>query len=65
MKKSAVSLTIAAAVIGALVVASALPRGGAENAGPLGPDDVDARMGNYVRAAKVNGKPIAPDTLRP
>ena len=65
MKKNAVSLTIAAAVIGALVVASALPRDGAENAAPLGPDDVDARMGNYVRAVKMNGKPIVPDTQRP
>lgn len=65
MRKNAVSLTIAAAVIGAIVVASALPRDGAENAAPLGLDDVDARMGNYVRAAKMDGKPIVPDTLRP
>lgn len=65
MRRNAVSLTIAAAVVGALMVAFALPRGGAENAAPLGPDDVDARMGNYVRAAKMDGKPIAPDTLRP
>lgn len=65
MKKNAVSLTIAAAIIGALATASALPRDGAENAASLGPDDVDANMGNYVRAAKMNGKPIVADTLRP